>query len=316
MPSSSAVAGYASDDECEPKSLPQGYGALPGDKPEKRKLTASEVLEYGVRQNSSGSGTKKVRFLDAVLGGGYRPSPAQTKPRNSFEHHVALLGLLKKAKFTGMKSDFAILRESHRFLREEADDDGSWEAKIARRYYDRLFKEYVICDLSGYRKGNVGFRWRTETEVLRGRGQFSCGHKRCMSEIDLNSYEVDFKYSEAGCNKRVLVKVRLCQDCAFKLHYRRLKAARRKQKKGSLAKDKHEQSSREAEGVSKCEEASSSEEGKGEKLGGVNKDDLKSEAELSESDKRALEALVWSGPDPAAQTREDEIDEYLRDLFM
>lgn len=35
----------------------------------------------------------------------------------------------------------------------------------------------VLCDLTGYRKGHVGFRWRTQSEVLQGRGQFSCGHK-------------------------------------------------------------------------------------------------------------------------------------------
>ena len=39
------------------------------------------------------------------------------------------------------------------------------------------FRPEVICDLTGYRKGQVGFRWRTQTEVLSGRGQFSCGHK-------------------------------------------------------------------------------------------------------------------------------------------
>jgi hypothetical protein len=35
----------------------------------------------------------------------------------------------------------------------------------------------VICDLTGYRKGQVGFRWRTQSEVLNGRGQFSCANK-------------------------------------------------------------------------------------------------------------------------------------------
>merc|ERR1712139_137819 len=90
--------------------------------------------------------------------------------------------------------------------------------------YERLFKEYVICDLAGYKKGHIGFRWRTEAEVYQGRGQFHCGHKRCNSKVGLRSFEVDFKYAEAGVQKRALVKVRLCEECAYKLHYKRLKS--------------------------------------------------------------------------------------------
>lgn len=28
----------------------------------------------------------------------------------------------------------------------------SWEARLAKRYYDKLFKEYCIADLSQYKK--------------------------------------------------------------------------------------------------------------------------------------------------------------------
>ena len=69
---------------------------------------------------------------------------------------------------TPCKTDFQLLKEAHRFIREDEDDDGSWESKLAQRYYQRLFKEYVICDLAGYKKGNIGFRWRTEAEVVQG----------------------------------------------------------------------------------------------------------------------------------------------------
>ena len=72
--------------------------------------------------------------------------------------------------------------------------------------------------------------------VVEGRGQFQCGHKRCTSKTGLQSFEVDFKYHEAGKDKRQLVKVRLCEDCAYKLHYRRLKAERRRRRKGKKSK--------------------------------------------------------------------------------
>ena len=54
-----------------------------------------------------------------------------------------------------------------------------WARRIAKRYYDKLFKEYALADLSRYKEGKIGFRWRTEAEVIRGKGQFICGNKRC-----------------------------------------------------------------------------------------------------------------------------------------
>lgn len=41
----------------------------------------------------------------------------------------------------------------------------------------KLFKEYAIADLSRYKEGRVGLRWRTQKEVVSGRGQFVCGAK-------------------------------------------------------------------------------------------------------------------------------------------
>lgn len=314
-----ATAGYASDDECEPKKLPQRFGALPGDAPVKRKLTAGEVLEYGIRQSSAGPATKKFRFLDAVLGSGHRPTPAQTQPRTAFDRHVALLGLLQRQKAPCLKTDLDLLREHHKFLREEADDDGSWEANLARRYYDRLFKEYVISDLAGYRKGNVGFRWRTQAEVMSGKGQFSCGHKSCGSKIDLKSFEVDFKYLEDGRNKRALVKVRLCEDCAYKLHYRRLKAEQKRRRK--QAKEAQRHLKRSCKSAPSCAneplklELVSSDESEDAAPGDAVA--AKSETEAaSDADKQLLESLAWRGPDPDVRLREDDFDDYLRDLFM
>jgi len=318
MGTNNAAIGYASDDECEPRQLPQGFGELLGDKPAKRKLSSAEVTEYGVRQSSSGP-RKKPRFLEAVIGSG-RPTPAQTKPRNSIEYHMALLSLLKKVKAPSMKSDFAILRENHRFLRDESDDDGSWEAALAKRYYDRLFKEYVICDLSGYRKGNVGFRWRTESEVVSGRGQFSCGHRSCQTKTNLKSYEVDFKYAEAGTKKRALVKVRLCQDCAFKLHYKRLKAERKR--RCALEKGKKGlASSCSPEVVAKDEietEVESKEDAQEKRFPKESVDETSDDDDgpPGESERKLLESLAWRGPDPEARTREDDFDDYLQNLFL
>jgi protein FRA10AC1 len=69
---------------------------------------------------------------------------------------------------------------------------------LARKYYDRLFKEYVIADLSRYTEGKIGLRWRIEGEVFSGKGQFICAEKRCNANKDLCSYEVKWIASLVG----------------------------------------------------------------------------------------------------------------------
>mmetsp|Transcript_30516 Transcript_30516/g.62847 ORF Transcript_30516/g.62847 Transcript_30516/m.62847 type:complete len:310 (+) Transcript_30516:1-930(+) len=308
MPGASA-AGYGSDDESGPASLPYGYGELPGDRPT-RKRTAAEVRDYGIQQSSYGRARQRVG-IDLPQ----RPTAAETRPRPSLQYHKALLELVRKSKITKMKSDYDILRENHQFLRGSEADDVSWESRLARRYYDRLFKEYVICDLTGYRDGRVGFRWRTETEVLNGRGQFSCGHKHCSVRNELKSYEVDFAYVEEH-RKRALVKVRLCQDCAFKLHYQRLKKARKRQRKEAQAVPRTEkQFSHDVDPADGIHERQRDEDAPEAEQDAAPMDASQSVEAPTAADLRLLETLAWQGPDPNIRSREDDIDDFLRDLF-
>ncbi|KAE9617317.1 putative folate-sensitive fragile site protein Fra10Ac1 [Lupinus albus] len=123
-----------------------------------------------------------------------------------------------------IKTDQDTLREGYRFIRSEEDDmDPSWEQRLVKRYYDKLFKEYCIADMSQYKSGKIGLRWRTEKEVKSGKGQFICGNKHCDEKTGLASYEVNFSYIEAGQNKQALVKLVTCERCAHKLNYKRQK---------------------------------------------------------------------------------------------
>ncbi|XP_063095450.1 protein FRA10AC1 isoform X2 [Cavia porcellus] len=95
------------------------------------------------------------------------------------------------------KTDLDVIRENHRFLWNEEDEmEMTWEKRLAKKYYDKLFKEYCIADLSRYKENKFGFRWRIEKEVISGKG--------------------------------------LCQECSFKLnfHHRRkeIKSGKRKAK--------------------------------------------------------------------------------------
>jgi len=88
---------------------------------------------------------------------------------------------------------------------------------MVARYDARLHKEYAICDLSRHREGRVGLRWRTEAEVVRGKGETSCAARGCDATDGLRSFELPFDYVERGEPKRELVKARLCRACARKL---------------------------------------------------------------------------------------------------
>ncbi len=74
--------------------------------------------------------------------------------------------------------------------------------------------------MSRYKESKLGLRWRTQKEVVCGKGQFICGAKGCEATEGLCSYEVNFNYVEGGEHKQALIKLRVCPSCAFKLNYR------------------------------------------------------------------------------------------------
>jgi len=53
-------------------------------------------------------------------------------------------------------------------------------------------------------------RWRSQKEVISGKGHFSCGVKGCNAKDGLVSYEVNFAYQEAGREKQVSSLCALC----------------------------------------------------------------------------------------------------------
>jgi protein FRA10AC1 len=93
----------------------------------------------------------------------------------------------------------------------------TWEKKVAIKYYDKLYKEYCLADLSRHRESKIGMRWRTQKEVFSGKGQFTCGNIACDVREELSSYEVPFSYKEDAQDKMALVKLRCCPACALKV---------------------------------------------------------------------------------------------------
>lgn len=199
----------------------------------------------------------------------------------------------------------------------------TWEKELAKKYYDKLFKEYCIADLSRYKENKFGFRWRIENEVISGKGQFLCGNKRCESKEGLKSWEVNFAYVEQGEKRNALVKLRLCPECSYKLNYhhkrKEVTAKKRRRSKENLDVSKKSKSSKSRKNKDKRKHkkrrkehsSSSSEESQESDKGSDDNDDDEDADGPSESEH-------WKGPAPAVEekSREEEFDEYFEDMFL
>ncbi|KAM9426515.1 protein FRA10AC1 [Pholidichthys leucotaenia] len=222
------------------------------------------------------------------------------------------------------KTDVDVLRENHRFLwRDEDEEDMTWEKELAKKYYDKLFKEYCIADLSRYKENKFGFRWRTENEVVSGKGQFHCGNKHCEKKEGLKSWEVNFAYVEHGEKRNALVKLRLCPECSFKLNYHH----KRKEVTVKTKTKRQLEENREPPKKKKRRRSSSHSKKHKHKKHRVRSSSSSSSEDLKNSDKGSQsgdepedqsETDHWRGPAPAVEekSREEEFDEYFEDMFL
>ncbi|KAL1932006.1 hypothetical protein VTP01DRAFT_9062 [Rhizomucor pusillus] len=203
------------------------------------------------------------------------------------------------------KTEYDIVRENHKFVWDnEEEDEGTWEQRVAKKYYDKLFKEYAICDLKYYKQGKIALRWRTESEVISGKGQFVCASNRCDNTKKLTSWEVNFGYIEHGEKKNELVKVRLCPECSDKLNYKTQKRQAKKESKKRKRKEESEsEDEREDDSRGKRSKQASSEDEDGEHEEKHAKDEASS---------------IWSKPIETREekSKEEEYEDYFADLLQ
>ncbi|KAJ9452969.1 hypothetical protein DIPPA_23214 [Diplonema papillatum] len=170
--------------------------------------------------------------------------------KTPWEKHIEMMALFRAQRSEAAKTDLELIRAEYRFIDaadEPADDAESssgdaaaWARRVAQAYRDKLFREYALVDLTHHTKGLVGMRWRTESEVVAGKGQFSCGSLPvCGKATRLASLEVPFKFKEGGVKKEALVKVRLCRRCRAKLMVSRRVAAKKKKHLAVTSDDLH-----------------------------------------------------------------------------
>lgn len=227
------------------------------------------------------------------------------------------------------RNDYSVLGERHKFLWEENDRADTWEKRLAKSYYDRLFKEYAICDLTRYKENKIALRWRVEKEVVDGKGQFVCGHKHCSKIKDLRSWEVNFNYMEHGEKKQALVKVRLCEECSLKLNYhhqRKLWKGKRKQqaeKDLKPKKSKHKKEKTKSEKKKKQhrqDRDERNEKGKQKTAADSDSDSEQSgsDSESGREDTSMDGGSVWSQSAQAIleRSKEDEYEDYFKDMLL
>lgn len=212
------------------------------------------------------------------------------------------------------KTEYDLLRENHRFLWGDDEEADSFGKRIAKKYYDKLFKEYCIADLTRFKENKIAMRWRTENEVIQGKGQFICGERKCSQSQQLKSWEVNFAYHEDGCKKNALVKLRLCDDCSLKLNYRHQR---------KLAKIKSTSSKSRADEKQDISERKNSSKSSSKKNPIHCNDDANVDAtnvDAANVDANTSDANdVWTAPSliPVVEKSiDDEFDDYLNDLFV
>lgn len=178
-----------------------------------------------------------------------RPKNRSPPPSSFSQQSVDQQQKERKTRQIVSSADQAELERHYQFV-PTAKNDNKWQDRMVRNYHEHLYKEYVLADLT--RPGQVGLRWRTESEVRCGKGHTSCGNKHCPSykavgQVKVNpnllraysespmpkteseeqvllgslpfgigstDYEVPFRYQERGKAKQELVKLRLCLRCA------------------------------------------------------------------------------------------------------
>ncbi|KAH0543921.1 hypothetical protein FGG08_001822 [Glutinoglossum americanum] len=124
-----------------------------------------------------------------------RPSSAYTRHLQQVSAYLHYYGG-SKPQPSSFRTERQLLEENHKFIRDDDDGDeaGAGEKEIARRYYEKLFREFALVELGRWREGmadagwendQVAMRWRTKDEVLSGKGQFTCASLSCSRRDDV-----------------------------------------------------------------------------------------------------------------------------------
>ncbi|KAI9306960.1 folate-sensitive fragile site protein Fra10Ac1-domain-containing protein [Cunninghamella echinulata] len=252
---------------------------------------------------------------------------AYTRHKKLVQDYARYHGKVNKSKEQSYNPEHDILRKHHRFIQtydgDKEKEDLTWEERIAKKYYDQLFKEYALCDLSYYKQGKIALRWRTENEVILGKGQFICASTRCdmTDPSSLTSWEVNFAYFEDDMKKNELVKVRLCKDCSYKLNYKTQKrmAKQDKKTKKTAKRLRHDSENDEVEDdISALINVDSEEDSDQNDHIAHSSKGRKKRKTGDTGDQEESSSSIWSKPleEKEEKSKEEEFEDYFADLLQ
>jgi len=161
-------------------------------------------------------------------------------------------------------------------------------------------------------------RWRTEKEVISGKGQFECGNKKCTAREGLRSYEVNFAYSEAGESKQALVKLRVCPKCSYKLNYRKEKELERELRKESRRKKRRLLRERKREKRGRSNSKEKRREAANDKLPSTSEEEDSDDSGFSEDEgkSRFKRTAKKEALGKASENKDGEFEPYFKDMFL
>jgi protein FRA10AC1 len=291
-----------------------GYGSDFEDKSSKRAREPDQISLNAPKPKAA-----KTMYPSSGPPGGYGASAFQkldafSRHKQLINQYVLQYGNERKQQFLATiearipkKTDADVIAESYRFIRENGDNDGSWESELALKYYEKLFRTYCLIDLSRYKEGKFGLRWRVEQEVIDGKGQFICGSTKCTNRDNLRSYEVFFRYDEAGVAKQNLVKCRVCPSCAPKMtHFKDKAAGKKPLKKGHITASSSQSTTEEEEEARDTADSLPSTE-------------LEAPAKPQEAPAATTTdeaSSLWSKKLDVEKSKAEEFDDYFKGLFL
>ncbi|EDL43783.1 hypothetical protein, conserved [Plasmodium vivax] len=196
--------------------------------------------------------------------GGYQIPKKMFDGMSPMERHKLMMSLrsLQKTKMESDQGkyldDYDVLKRKYQFVHDADSENNS----LLQKYYKSICNKYVVCYLSGYKEKQIGLRWRTEDEIVCGKGHVICSSNDC-NNTDLKTYEFLFRYEEGGTQKETKVKLRACMECAYKINYGEIKKylkKKSKRKKDQPGGSESGRSSGESEGNRKRGSSSSESE--------------------------------------------------------
>ncbi|CAA9986211.1 conserved protein, unknown function [Plasmodium knowlesi strain H] len=177
--------------------------------------------------------------------GGYQVPKTVFDGLSPMERHKLMMSLhsLQKTKMESYHGkyldDYDVLKKKYQFVHDAAKENNS----LLQKYYKSICNKYVVCYLSEYKEKKIGLRWRTEDEIVSGKGHMICSANDCEN-TDLKTYEFLFRYDEGGIQKETKVKLRACMECAYKINYGEIKKyLKKKSKRKSRGGSESERSS-------------------------------------------------------------------------